>query len=140
MMIYLLNVKNLITATICVVHIAACTPKTAGIFSSNAKNESATPAIKLDCTATDTMLISGAFQGSNLYFLNPQLLCADSTPGHSCVLVVINDSIVIPKDSCAKDAFEVPLKEYNLEMNSPVLVKLIHIEDSRPRLLNPEVR
>ena len=88
----------------------------------------------------DTIIISGAFEGKNLYCMNPILYCTDSTTRFATIAISINDTFHIPYDSLASSAYEIPLQQYHLNIGDPVHIKIRHYVGGRPKLLNPEVR
>ncbi|MBI3509185.1 MAG: hypothetical protein HY064_00875 [Bacteroidetes bacterium] len=81
-----------------------------------------------------------SFQGKNIYFQNPELICKDSIPVFTTRKVVVNDSIELSFDSINSSAFEIALTRMKFQMNDPVKIKLIHVSEVRPKMLGPEVR
>ncbi|PWJ44135.1 T9SS type A sorting domain-containing protein [Sediminitomix flava] len=75
------------------------------------------------------MVVTGIYQGTNLYIENPQ-----DESGIFCITeLLINDELVesIPK----KTAFELDLS--HLEEGKPITIKIFHHTHCQPRLLNP---
>ena len=98
------------------------------------------PTFTDDCTTTADMIIDGTYQNKNLYCQNPHVYCIDSISRFAAVRVTINDTIVMPSDSLASSAFEIPLMDYGFKMNDPVHIVITHYVSGKPKLLNPEVR
>ena len=78
------------------------------------------------------LTVSGVYQGKNLYVQNPftgnmKDFCTDE--------VFVNDVSVLT--NIKSSAFEIDLS--SLKMNESVTVKIVHKEDCKPKILNPQV-
>jgi hypothetical protein len=80
------------------------------------------------------IVLEGHYQGKNLYVQNP---FAGSGVGFCTFEVTINGSVTT--DEINSSAFEIDFKNAQLKIGDPVIVKIKHKDDCRPRVLNPEV-
>ena len=86
----------------------------------------------IDNNAPQTMVISGSYQGKNLYIQNPftanmKDFCTDE--------VYLNEVKIM--DNIKSSAYEIDLS--NLPVNTPVNIRIIHKEDCKPKVLNAQV-
>jgi hypothetical protein len=98
-----------------------------------------TPTYTDNCSATTLLTIEGRYAGQNLYMMNPQLYCSDSTTCFTTISISINDTILIPSDSLASSAFEIPLTRYGFQNGDTIKIVVKHRAAQPPKLLNPEV-
>ncbi|MCS6822884.1 MAG: T9SS type A sorting domain-containing protein [Cytophagaceae bacterium] len=77
------------------------------------------------------VVLSGTYQGKNIYVQNPSL-GADNF----CVTEVLVNDIKV-NQNIKSSAFEIDLS--HLKMNDPVTIKLIHKDECKPKILNPQV-
>ncbi len=99
---------------------------------------------KLICTITGLALgliafsgnivLEGHYQGKNLYVQNP---FAGSGVGFCTYEVTINGEVTT--DEINSSAFEIDFTARGLKVGDPVVVKIKHKDDCRPKVLNPEV-
>lgn len=80
------------------------------------------------------IVLEGHYQGKNLYVQNP---FAGSGVGFCTFEVTINGSVTT--DEINSSAFEIDFKNAQLKMGDPVIVKIKHKDDCKPKVLNPEV-
>lgn len=99
-----------------------------------------TPQYASNCFETGGQIIlEGYYQGKNIYVQNPIAYCTDSTTRFCAFEVIVNDTIIIPSDSLASSAFEIPLTDYGFKDGDSVRVVIKHYSDCSPKVLNPEV-
>lgn len=99
------------------------------------------PAYTDDCFSEGgKIIIEGRYMHQNLYCLNPLLYCTDSTKRFATIDITINDSILIPYDSLASSAYEIPLSQYHFIPGDSLHIVIRHVAGGTPKLLNPEVR
>lgn len=84
--------------------------------------------------AAGVIILEGNYQGKNLYVQNP---FAGSGVGFCTFEVRINGQVTT--DETNSSAFEVDFSPFQLEMGAKVEVKILHKEDCKPKVLNPEV-
>lgn len=80
------------------------------------------------------IVLEGHYQGKNLYVQNP---FAGSGVGFCTFEVTINGNVTT--DEINSSAFEIDFTNAQLKMGDPVIVKIKHKDDCKPRVLNPEV-
>jgi hypothetical protein len=94
-----------------------------------------------DCfTEGSSIIIQGRYQNKNLYCINPQLYCIDSSTRFATIDITINDTIHLPYDSLAGGGYEIPLHRYNFKQGDSVNIVIRHYAGGVPKVLNPEVR
>ena len=84
--------------------------------------------------ATGVIVLEGHYQGKNLYVQNP---FAGSGVGFCTFEVTINGEVTT--DEVNSSAFEIDFANFQLKVGDPVIVKIKHKEDCKPKVLNPEV-
>lgn len=80
------------------------------------------------------IVLEGHYQGKNLYVQNP---FAGSGVGFCTFEVTINDNVTT--DEVNSSAFEIDFTAFQLKVGDPVIVKIKHKDDCKPKVLNPEV-
>lgn len=80
------------------------------------------------------IVLEGHYQGKNLYVQNP---FAGSGVGFCTFEVTINGSVTT--DEVNSSAFEIDFANFKLNVGDPVIVKIKHKDDCKPKVLNPEV-
>jgi hypothetical protein len=95
------------------------------------------PAWDCDCRTTYQLEFEGKYQGENQYMQNPSVNCSDSVSRFTIAGVTINDTIRLAPDSLHSPAFEIPLRDYNFNMNDPVRIVVEHYGCARPKMLHP---
>ncbi len=80
------------------------------------------------------IVLEGHYQGKNLYVQNP---FAGSGVGFCTFEVTINGNVTT--DEVNSSAFEIDFRNAQIKMGDPVIVKIKHKDDCKPRVLNPEV-
>lgn len=80
-----------------------------------------------------TIVVEGTYYGKNLYVQNP---FASSGVGFCTIEVQVNGQTTT--DEINSSAFEVDLSFFQLELGSPVEVKIRHRDDCKPQVLNKE--
>jgi hypothetical protein len=80
------------------------------------------------------IVLDGNYQGKNLYVQNP---FASSGVGFCAFEVTINGEITT--DEINSSAFEIDFDNFQMPIGSPVVVKIKHKENCKPKVLNPEV-
>ncbi len=80
------------------------------------------------------IILEGNYQGKNLYIQNP---FGNGGVGFCVLEVKVNDNITT--DETNSSAFEIDLKTHKLNIGDKVEVKILHKEDCKPKVLNPEV-
>ena len=80
------------------------------------------------------IVLEGHYQGKNLYVQNP---FAGSGVGLCTFEVTINGTVTT--DEWNSSAFEIDFTVQALKIGDPVIVKIKHKDDCKPRVLNPEV-
>ena len=81
-----------------------------------------------------TIVLEGHYQGKNLYVQNP---FAGSGVGFCTFEVTINGNVTT--DEINSSAFEIDFTNEQLKVGDPVIVKIKHKDDCKPKVLNPEV-
>jgi len=80
------------------------------------------------------IVLEGHYQGKNLYVQNP---FAGSGVGFCTFEVTINGEVTT--DEVNSSAFEIDFANFQMKVGDPVIVKIKHKEDCKPKVLNPEV-
>ncbi|GIV42220.1 MAG: hypothetical protein KatS3mg034_1530 [Vicingaceae bacterium] len=80
------------------------------------------------------IVLEGNYQGKNIYVQNP---IAGSGVGYCVYEVTVNDQVTT--DEINSSAFEIDFTALGLKMGTPVVVKIKHKDDCKPKVLNPEV-
>lgn len=88
----------------------------------------------LNVNATGVIVLEGHYQGKNLYVQNP---FAGSGVGFCTFEVTINGEVTT--DEVNSSAFEIDFMNFQLKVGDPVIVKIKHKDDCKPKVLNPEV-
>ncbi|MDQ3192853.1 MAG: T9SS type A sorting domain-containing protein [Bacteroidota bacterium] len=88
----------------------------------------------LSSSAAGVIVLEGNYQGKNLYIQNP---FAGSSVGFCVFEVRINDRVT--SDETNSSAFEIDFSTFQLEIGAAVEVKIMHKDDCKPKVLNPEV-
>lgn len=81
-----------------------------------------------------TILLEGNYHGRNLYVQNP---FASEGVGFCTFEVKVNGQVTT--DEINSSAFEIDLSFFQLELGSPVEIRISHKDDCKPRVVNPEV-
>lgn len=81
-----------------------------------------------------TIVLEGHYQGKNIYVQNP---FAGSGVGFCTFEVTVNGEVTT--DEVNSSAFEIDFANTQLKQGDPVVVKIKHKDDCKPRVLNPEV-
>lgn len=84
--------------------------------------------------ATGVIVLDGNYQGKNLYVQNP---FAGSGVGFCVFEVMVNGNVTT--DEVNSSAFEIDLRNFQLQMGDKVEIKIKHKDDCKPKVLNPEV-
>jgi hypothetical protein len=84
--------------------------------------------------ATSTIVLEGNYQGKNLYVQNS---FAASGVGFCVQEVRVNG--VVTTDEITSSAFEIDFRNLQLKIGDKVEVKIVHKDDCKPKILNPEV-
>ncbi|GAB4253344.1 MAG: hypothetical protein Kow0079_08810 [Vicingaceae bacterium] len=85
-------------------------------------------------TQAGVIVLEGHYQGKNLYVQNP---FAGSGVGFCTFEVTINGEVTT--DEVNSSAFEIDFANFQLAIGDPVVVKIKHKDDCKPKVLNPEV-
>lgn len=80
------------------------------------------------------IVLDGNYQGKNLYVQNP---FASSGVGFCAFEVTVNGEITT--DEINSSAFEIDFDNFQLPIGTPVVVKIKHKDNCKPKVLNPEV-
>ncbi len=80
------------------------------------------------------IVLEGHYQGKNLYVQNP---FAGSGVGFCTFEITINGEVTT--DEVNSSAFEIDFANFQLKVGDPVIVKIKHKDDCKPKVLNPEV-
>ena len=80
------------------------------------------------------IVLEGHYQGKNLYVQNP---FAGSGVGFCTFEVTINGEVTT--DEVNSSAFEIDFANFQLTVGDPLIVKIKHKDDCKPKVLNPEV-
>ena len=80
------------------------------------------------------IVLEGHYQGKNLYVQNP---FAGSGVGFCTYEVTVNGEVTT--DEWNSSAFEIDLAARGLKVGEPVVIKIKHKDDCKPKVLNPEV-
>lgn len=81
-----------------------------------------------------TILLEGNYHGRNLYVQNP---FASEGVGFCTFEVKVNGQVTT--DEINSSAFEIDLSFFQLELGSPIEIRISHKDDCKPRVVNPEV-
>ena len=81
-----------------------------------------------------TILLEGNYHGRNLYVQNP---FASEGVGFCTFEVKVNGQTTT--DEINSSAYEIDLSFFQLELGSPVEIRISHKDDCKPRVVNPEV-
>jgi hypothetical protein len=81
-----------------------------------------------------TILLEGNYHGKNLYVQNP---FASEGVGFCTFEVKVNGKTTT--DEINSSAFEIDLSFFQLPLGSPVEIKIMHKDDCKPKVVNPEV-
>jgi hypothetical protein len=84
--------------------------------------------------STGVIVLEGIYQGKNLYIQNP---FGSSGVGFCVQEVRVNGNVTT--DEIASSAFEIDLRNFQFKLGDKVEVKIIHKDDCKPKVLNPEV-
>ena len=84
--------------------------------------------------STGVIVLEGIYQGKNLYVQNP---FGSSGVGFCVEEVRVNDNVTT--DEIASSAFEIDLRNFQFKLGDKVEIKIIHKDDCKPKVLNPEV-
>ncbi|MGB0888497.1 MAG: T9SS type A sorting domain-containing protein [Vicingaceae bacterium] len=87
-----------------------------------------------NANATGVIVLEGHYQGKNLYVQNP---FAGSGVGFCTFEVTINGEVTT--DEVNSSAFEIDFANFQLKVGDPVIIKIKHKDDCKPKVLNPEV-
>jgi hypothetical protein len=81
-----------------------------------------------------TILLEGNYHGKNLYVQNP---FASEGVGFCTFEVKVNGQTTT--DEINSSAFEIDLSFFQLKLGAPVEIKIMHKDDCKPKVVNPEV-
>lgn len=84
--------------------------------------------------SSGVIVLEGNYQGKNLYVQNP---FASSGVGFCVEEVQVNGNVTT--DEIASSAFEIDFRNLQLKIGDKVEVKIIHKDDCKPKVINPEV-
>src|SRR2546430_1080066 len=84
--------------------------------------------------SSNVLLLEGRYQNKNLYIQNA---LGASGVGFCAYEVKVNGQVTT--DETQSTAFEIDLSSFKLEMGEKVTIEIIHKEDCKPKVLNPEV-
>lgn len=84
--------------------------------------------------STGVIVLEGIYQGKNLYIQNP---FGSSGVGFCVQEVRVNGNVTT--DEIASSAFEIDLRNFQFKLGDKVEIKIIHKDDCKPKVLNPEV-
>lgn len=84
--------------------------------------------------STGVIVLEGIYQGKNLYVQNP---FGSSGVGFCVQEVRVNG--LVTTDEIASSAFEIDLRNFQFKLGDKVEIKIIHKDDCKPKVLNPEV-
>jgi len=79
------------------------------------------------------IILEGKYQLRNLYVLNSQ---TSSGVGFCVYEITVNGDVT--GDEVNSDSFEIDLSQFGLSLGDPVEVKIMHKDDCKPKVLNPE--
>ena len=85
-------------------------------------------------TIAGEIVLDGNYQGKNLYVQNP---FANSGVGFCAFEVTVNGEVTT--DEINSSAFEIDFDNFQLPIGAPVIVKIKHKDNCKPKVLNPEV-
>jgi len=80
------------------------------------------------------IVLEGHYQGKNIYVQNP---FAGSGVGFCTFEVTVNGNVTT--DEVNSSAFEIDFTTQQLSVGDPLIVKIKHKDDCKPKVLNPEV-
>ncbi|HAA10207.1 MAG TPA: hypothetical protein DCE41_00360 [Cytophagales bacterium] len=81
---------------------------------------------------TQELLITGVYQGKNLYVQNP--LCADRS--RFCTeFVYVNDRVISSNPRTSAYTIDLSFLDYD----DPVIVRITHMAECEPKIINPQV-
>ncbi len=81
-----------------------------------------------------TILLEGNYHGKNLYVQNP---FASEGVGFCTFEIKVNGQTTT--DEINSSAFEIDLSFFQLPLGSPVEIRILHKDDCKPKVVNPEV-
>lgn len=81
-----------------------------------------------------TILLEGNYHGKNLYVQNP---FASEGVGYCTFEIKVNGQTTT--DEINSSAFEIDLSFFQLKLGAPVEIKILHKDDCKPKVVNPEV-
>ena len=84
--------------------------------------------------ANGIIVLDGVYQGKNIYIQNP---FSASGVGFCVQEVRVNGNVTT--DEIASSAFEIDLHNFQFKLGDKVEIKIIHKDDCKPKVLNPEV-
>lgn len=84
--------------------------------------------------ANGVIVLDGVYQGKNIYIQNP---FSASGVGFCVQEVRVNGNVTT--DEIASSAFEIDLHNFQFKLGDKVEIKIIHKDDCKPKVLNPEV-
>ncbi len=84
--------------------------------------------------ANGVIVIEGVYQGKNVYVKNP---FSAAGVGFCVQEVRVNGDVTT--DEIASSAFEIDLRNFQFKKGDHVEIKIIHKDDCKPKVLNPEV-
>lgn len=80
---------------------------------------------------SDTLVLSGNYQGTNIYVQNP---FAEDGKSFCTIKVLVNGKET--SDSIQATAFEIDLRKYNFQQGDPVNIQIIHKPGCMPKVLH----
>ncbi len=80
------------------------------------------------------IVLEGHYQGKNLYVQNP---FAGAGVGFCVFEVTVNGDVTT--DEINSSAFEIDFNNFQFQLGTPLIVKIKHKDDCKPKVLNPEV-
>jgi hypothetical protein len=85
------------------------------------------------CVRANVLLVEGRYQNKNLYIQNGM---GSSGVGFCAYEVKVNGQVTT--DEVNSTAFEIDLSPFKLTMGEVVVVEILHKEDCKPKVLNPD--
>jgi hypothetical protein len=81
-----------------------------------------------------TILLEGNYHGKNIYVQNP---FASEGVGYCTFEIKVNGQTTT--DEINSSAYEIDLSFFQLKLGAPVEIKIMHKDDCKPKVVNPEV-
>jgi len=84
---------------------------------------------------TDTLILTGSFNGIDLYVQNPMTLINKDTLW-TAQQVFVNDSLVLSTNDLKKTAFSIPLTKLNFKQGDKVVIMICQSKSNRVKILH----